>query len=173
MREKQARISSYFLKKSPKAETVRSRKRSTGPTAEEENTKESNNSRGPCAPFWEIRGSSKDCPTADTLVNPTSKTRVGGAEECGRPTGKQRKGENRKFNFLEQEAPRSSNRKKDSTTGPGQKVRGKGNQLRNVKDIRNFFEERVGGTNSNPGKKGNEDSKEGSKDPPTGKNQPT
>ena len=51
-------------------------------------------------------------------------------------------------------------------------MRGKGNQQRNVKDIRNFFEERVGGTNSNPGKKGNEDSKEGSKDPP-GKNQPT
>ena len=113
-------------------------------------------------------------PTEETLAKSTSKARVGGAEECGRPTRQRRKGENRKPSFLESEAASRSERMKDSDHKPGQKAKKvEGSQQGKVKDIRKYFEGRVGGPHSNPGKEMEEERRDGSKAPPLAKNQAT
>ena len=79
---KQAKLTHFFGSKSPKAREIRSRKEpELQPELQPKQTKESNKSRGPMAPFWEIRSGSKDHSTAETLDPTTpSEARVGLAE---------------------------------------------------------------------------------------------
>ena len=148
---KQTKISCYYNRKSPKADQIRSRKcLEQQPSQETEVGVESDEPRGPTAPFWEIRGGSKDHPTAETLAKHLpSIARVGGAEARGRPTRKRPEAENRDQETLGMMAPNQSGRNKGSTRKTGlSRIQSKDKSSADVKGIRSYFEEKAGGDSS-------------------------
>ena len=101
--------------------------------------------RGPQVPFWEIRGGSRDHPTADTKAQPTSVALVGGAKASGRPTNDKRRQKKRTQWALGQEASSGNKRERKLTNeGPRKQGAGGDNQRTRMQDIRRFFEEKGG-----------------------------
>ena len=98
------------------------------------------------APFWEIRGGSKDHPTAETLVPVAPSTaRVGGAEESGRPNSQRWQGENRAKVAQGRKASGQGKGERGSTQRSGHRQGGKGSQTGKVQGIKTYFEAKAGG----------------------------
>ena len=158
-------------------EEIRTRKGTvphTGPISRARNNlnEESIKSRGPTAPFWEIRGGSKDHPTAETLAKHLpSIARVGGAEARGRPTRKRPEAEKRDQETLGRMATGQSGKSKGSArkTRPSN-VKSKNKSPGKVKGILSYFEAKAGGDSSTQETEGEKERRAESKGPAPGKN---
>ena len=173
LERKQAKISCYLKEKSPKAENARARKRPDPGTSSQEITEnvESINNRGPTAPFWETRGRSQNLPTAETLAgNLPSESRVGGAVVWGRPTRKRSEDKDRDQETLALGKMTPGRRKGlKGSTGKAPKVKEvRSKQAGMVRDIRLFFEEKVGSLSSSQETGRKEEGRNGSNEPDLG-----
>ena len=92
-------------------------------------------------PFWELRGESADHPTADTMAKLPSKAMADGAEECERPTNKERQ-QKKRANWAQgnQASSHSKGKERSAKETKNSKGKGKNTPQDRFSDIRQWFE---------------------------------